>query len=61
MFPALAAAFFAATATILPAPVESAENDSFSPQIGIAVDPTLSIAPSLALGRLCFPGSTCPD
>lgn len=38
-----------------------AENDSsLSPSVGVAVDPTLSVAPSFGVERLCLPGSTCP-
>lgn len=41
-------------------PPAFAQNDSLSPSVGVAVDPTLSVAPSFGVERFCLPGSTCP-
>jgi hypothetical protein len=42
--------------------VELADADSLSPATAVTATlaPTLSVAPSFAVGRLCLPGSTCP-
>jgi hypothetical protein len=55
----LAAALLAAA--LIVAPAVPADNDQFSPATQVNVDPTLSVAPAFAVGRLCFPGSTCPS
>lgn len=56
----LTAATFALFLAVATPTAAFADADSLSPATAVAVTPTLTVAPTFSVGRLCLPGSTCP-